>query len=224
MVGFVNQFPLFDGIPETELGWLASQLRRRTFAKDSYLWREGDDVEAVYLIEAGVVKVFRSGPGGERLVILMAFPGDLIGEPAVLADAEFRTVDAQAEAETTCLLLPKKLALDFFDRNPVLLRRILAWMTTQIWAVNDARVDSAFLDITGRVAKKLLELANTRGEVTADGTRISIRLSQTTLAAMVGASRENVNRALSAFTRRGAITQADGHITVVRPDDLRRRI
>jgi CRP-like cAMP-binding protein len=106
----------------------------------------------------------------------------------------------------------------------VLLRRILGWMSTQIWATNDAFVDSALLDITGRVAKKLLELAGSRGQPTAEGTRIPMRLSQTTLAAMVGASRENVNRALSGFVRRGAITQASGYITVVRPEDLRHRI
>jgi CRP/FNR family transcriptional regulator, cyclic AMP receptor protein len=222
--GFVERFPLFEGLPETELERLSCQLKRRTFAKDGFLWFEGDDADAVYLVETGLVKIFRSGPKGERVVILMAFPGDLIGEPAVLAEAEFRASDAQAEEKTTCLLLRKDMALDFFDRNPILLRRILAWMSTQIWATNDAFVDSAFLDVTARVAKKLLELADARGVSTVEGTRISMRLSQTTLAAMVGASREGVNCALSGFARNGSIAQAAGHITVVRPDDLRRRI
>ena len=107
---------------------LISSLTRTTFAKDAYLWREGDNADLIYFIESGLVTIFRSGPQGDTAVLLMGFPGDLIGEPAVLASAEFRSVDAQAVEETTCLLLQKETALDFFDRHPVLLRRIIAWM------------------------------------------------------------------------------------------------
>jgi CRP-like cAMP-binding protein len=73
------------------------------------------------------------------------------------------------------------------------------------------------------VAQRLLGLAETRGERVADGVVIRIPLSQRTLAGMVGASRENVNRALHRFVEIGYISQARGTITVLKPTELRKR-
>jgi CRP/FNR family transcriptional regulator/CRP/FNR family cyclic AMP-dependent transcriptional regulator len=81
----------------------------------------------------------------------------------------------------------------------------------------------AFLDIPGRVAQRLLDLATSRGERVAEGVVIRIPLSQRMLAGMVGASRENVNRALHRFVELGYISQTRGTITVLKPDQLRRR-
>jgi CRP-like cAMP-binding protein len=127
-VEFGKRHPIFKGLPESDLQRLISSLRLQTFAKNAYLWREGDNADLIYFIESGLVTIYRSGRQGDKAVLLMGFPGDLIGEPAVLAGVEFRSVDAQALEETTCLLLQKEIALDFFDRHPVLLRRIMAWM------------------------------------------------------------------------------------------------
>ena len=81
----------------------------------------------------------------------------------------------------------------------------------------------AFRDIPGRVARKLLELASARGEPVRSGTPIALSLSQRTLAGMVGASRENVNRALSRFSSLGLLKVERGRITLLRPEELRRR-
>jgi CRP-like cAMP-binding protein len=85
-----------------------------------------------------------------------------------------------------------------------------------------AVAETASLDITGRVAKKLLELAASHGEKTNDGVRIGLRLTQRTLAGLVSASRENVNRSLSRFQKQGIITKDGGYITIVHRDRLRR--
>jgi CRP/FNR family transcriptional regulator, cyclic AMP receptor protein len=83
--------------------------------------------------------------------------------------------------------------------------------------------DVAFLDIPGRVARKLIELSDTKGRPAADGIEIDLPLHQGTLAAMVGASRENVNRALRRFSDLGYIRQVRGTITVLNRDQLSRR-
>jgi CRP-like cAMP-binding protein len=70
--------------------------------------------------------------------------------------------------------------------------------------------DVAFEDIRRRVARMLLDLMNEQGEVTDSGVRIGLKLSQTTRAAMVAASRENVNRALALFLSRGEVSQKNG--------------
>ena len=84
--------------------------------------------------------------------------------------------------------------------------------------------DAIFLDVPGRLAKKLLELAEDYGREGPDGTVIGIRLTQSDLAAMVGATRESVNKHLSAFRARGTIVVERQAITIRRPEDLQRRI
>lgn len=81
--------------------------------------------------------------------------------------------------------------------------------------------DIAFLDVPGRIARKVLELADRHGKPVADGVRIGIRVPQAELAAMVGASRENVNRVLAQFVDLGALTIDRGHITIVDEGRLR---
>ena len=81
--------------------------------------------------------------------------------------------------------------------------------------------DVAFLDISGRVASKLAELADTKGRQTSDGIVIDLSFSQSVLAGMVGASRENVNRALSRLMALGAVSIDQGHITIL--DEARLR-
>jgi CRP-like cAMP-binding protein len=103
------------------------------------------------------------------------------------------------------------------------LLRIVASLSAFIRRKDAAIAEVAFLDITARVARKLLELADSKGRSTDAGTVIDVHLSQRTLAGMVGASRENVNRALHRFTTLGYIRQERGLITVLRPDELRKR-
>ena len=81
----------------------------------------------------------------------------------------------------------------------------------------------AFLDIPARVALKLVELAESKGRPTSGGIVLDMPLSQRTLAGMVGASRENVNRALSRFAELGYIRQSQGAIEVLDREQLRRR-
>jgi CRP-like cAMP-binding protein len=102
--------------------------------------------------------------------------------------------------------------------------RIITMLSGYVRRKDDAFAEVAFLDITGRVAQKLLDLAESNGQLTADGVRIGMRLSQRALAGMVGASRENVNRALSRFGAGGAIRQDGGVITILDPAALRRRV
>lgn len=83
--------------------------------------------------------------------------------------------------------------------------------------------DIAFLDVPGRVALKLVELADSRGRPAPGGILIDLPLKQRTLAGMVGASRENVNRALRLFASLGYIRQEAGTITVLNREPLHRR-
>jgi len=84
--------------------------------------------------------------------------------------------------------------------------------------------DLIFLDVYGRVAKKLLELADAHGVKTGEGVLIDVRLTQQELASMVGASRESVNKVLGYFTDKNFISTDKHRITIHNTNDLKRRI
>jgi CRP/FNR family cyclic AMP-dependent transcriptional regulator len=102
-------------------------------------------------------------------------------------------------------------------------RYLMQALARYVLQVDESLAEIAFLDIGGRVARKLLDLSESHGLKTPDGIRIDVRLSQRTLASMVSASRENVNRALHRFTVHGDIRQDRGVITILKPAELRKR-
>jgi len=214
---------LFAGIPPAELESLAPSLKTRSFARGAYIFHEGDPANALYVIHSGQVKISRLGRGGEEAVFAVLLPGDVFGELSVFDEQAVRSADAQAMEPTDCILLGREPLMAFLEGHPLLMRHLFKALSGYIRRKDEAFAESAFLDIPGRVAKKLLELAESHGERTPAGVRIGMRLSQRTLAGMVSASRENVNRALARFTALGAIQQDGGFITVLKPAELRRR-
>jgi CRP/FNR family transcriptional regulator/CRP/FNR family cyclic AMP-dependent transcriptional regulator len=170
-----------------------------------------------------VVKISRMQRLGEESVFAILRDGDVLGELALFADDSARTADAQALEDTECVTLGREPLLAFLRARPDLMLAQLARLSDYIRRKDDTLAEIAFLDVPGRVAKVLLDLAEKHGRPAAGGTVIGVRLSQRTLAGMVGASRENVNRALARFAAQGDVKLASGSITVLRPEALRRR-
>ena len=222
-VAVLSESTIFRGVPREEVETLRSALRPRSFRKAAYIFREGDDGNTLYVIRAGQVKISRMGRGGEEAVYAILMPGDSFGEIALLSNDAVRTADAQAMELTECVCLGRDAFLAFLDRYPHMSGRLMRALAGYVQQLDASIAEIAFLDITGRVARKLLDLSQTHGDRTADGTRINMRLSQRTLASMVAASRENVNRALHRFAVRGDIKQDGGIITILRPTELRKR-
>lgn len=213
---------LFHRFPRDALEPLAASLRRKRFARGSYICHQGDPGNTFYVIQSGQVKISRVTPSGDEVVLAMLLPGEALGELALLEDGATRSADAQAVGNVECFTLSRELFTRFLDAHPLLWREVVRVMSGYLRRSENS-AEAAFLDITGRVARKLLELAELHGEFTAEGLRIRTRISQRELAQMVAATRENVNRALARLRARGDITTGGGFVTIVRPAELRRR-
>lgn len=215
--------PIFDGLTAPELEPLRSAVRTRRFERGAYLFREGDPGSHLYMVVSGQVKIGRMGEGGQEVVFAIAGPEEVFGEMSLFDEDGQRSADGQALEPTECLLVAKGPLLRFLSSEPKLLLHIVATLSAYIKRKDAAMGEVAFLDIPGRVATKLVELADTRGRAGPDGIQIDLPLKQRTLAGMVGASRENVNRALRRFAELGYIRQDGRTITVLNRDQLRRR-
>jgi CRP/FNR family transcriptional regulator/CRP/FNR family cyclic AMP-dependent transcriptional regulator len=222
-VQVLSRTALFQGIPLEELEPLAPAVKVRNYSAGSYIFHEGDPANVLYVVVRGQVKIARLGSAGNEAVFAVLLPGDSFGELTLFDEDPVRSMDAEAMEPTECLTVERQALLAFVERNPAVVRRIIQVLRGYVRQVDESFSEAAFLDIPGRVARKLLDLAAEHGQKTSEGVRIEMRLTQRTLAGMVAASRENVNRALSRLAGRGDIIQQAGYITIVRPAELRKR-
>lgn len=214
---------LFQGLKPDEFEPLRTACRTRSYETGAYLFREGDPSTHLFVVMTGEVKIGRVDRGGEELVFAIAGPGQAFGELALFEDEGERTADAQALEQTECLVIARAPLLKFIVAQPDLLIRIIGILGGYVRRKDAVIGEAAFLDVPARVASKLVELADSRGHATVDGVVIDLPLKQRTLAGMVGASRESVNRALRQFAQLGLIRQEGGLITILNRDQLRRR-
>ena len=207
--------PLFAGLPPKLAGSLRRRVHRRVFAAGAHLAREGEPANSILVIERGLVRVTRTSRHGRELVLRLLKAGDTLGELGVFDAAGIRTADAVAVEATSCVVLSKDDLQAAVRATPELGIRLLATVVGYVRRKDEELADVAFLDVPGRTARKLLELADRHGVGVAGGVRISIKVTQGELASMVGASRENVNRALSRLITLGAVSIDQGHITIL---------
>ncbi len=215
---------LFRELPPERLAACAARTRLRRYPRGTYVCRQGDPAQEIFILASGTVKGSLVGPDGDEMVDLMVWgQGEVFGEPGAVIDGATRAMDGLATEDTQCYLLHREDLLHMLEEDPILMRRLLA----RLAELSRERVrflsGIAFLDITGRVAARLLELAVTRGQPFDGGIRIDLRMSQRTLAGMVLASRESVNRALAILIADGAVAQESGTIVIRQPELLRRR-
>jgi CRP/FNR family cyclic AMP-dependent transcriptional regulator len=180
------------------------------------LFNEGDAPESLYLVVRGRLAIAITNPIDRReSVVALMEGGDLFGEMGMLDDGP-RSASARALEPTTVLAIPYSGILPMFDENPKLLWNVTRLLAQRIRVTDEALADSVFLDVTGRTAKRLLELADGTDEFT-------LPVTQEELAGMVGASRERVNKAIASFIRLGWLQQQDRTYKIIQRDRLELR-
>src|ERR1700757_1552245 len=207
--------PIFEGLRLEDLEVLRPAVRLRRFNRGVYLFREGDPGSHLYMVTRGQGKIGSVGEGGGEVVFAIDGPGEIFGELSLFDPEGERSADAEALEPTECIIVGKAPLIRVLTAQPKLMLRIIGVLSMYVRRKDASIGESAFLDIPGRVASKPVDLADRRGRATADGVVTESPLSQRPLAGRVGASRENVNRALRRFAGLGYIRQGRGFITVL---------
>jgi CRP/FNR family transcriptional regulator, cyclic AMP receptor protein len=212
---------LFGGLDDGTLRNLARACLRRTYGRGQYLWYQGDEDDRLAIIESGLVKVVLASAQGDEVVLATLGDHDMMGELAML-DGFPRSASVVAVEPTVVLLLSRTTVIDLMGRHPTVLDAVLRSLGGMVRRLSEQAGDLIFLDLGGRLAKMLLQLAADRPQV--DGTvTLDLGLSQSDFAAMVGATRPAVNRILQVLASRGLIS-VDGRVIVLRDlPGLRRR-
>jgi CRP/FNR family transcriptional regulator, cyclic AMP receptor protein len=181
--------------------------------------RQGDTVSSLFLVASGAVRLSSVTASGREIVVGLLCRGDLFGESALLGDPSL--VRAQAVGPTTVLALPIPSLRAMLERTPATAEELMRLIAARLHRTSTALEDAMAADLPSRVAGRLRELADDHGVPGPNGVRLRVPLTQDELARMVGASRESVNRTVSALAARGVVRSGGGRMVITDPDALR---
>ena len=214
--GFLGQLT-----PE-ETSALMAAGRRRRYARGTTLFEEGDQSDRVVVVLTGRVKASSFADSGKETILAVREAGELIGELSTL-DGQPRSATATALDAVDALLVPAADFLAFLSANPRVGPLLLQLLSRRLRESDRKRIEFGTVDAPGRVAAHLLQLAEQYGELSSEGIRITLPLSQQELAAWLGLSREAVSKALREFRMQGWIRTQRRAITIASGTGLRRR-
>jgi len=214
---------LFEGMATEEIDPLAAVSPTRRLVRGEYVFHAGDAADELWVVVSGEVKDCVVDIDGNEIVHFVHGPGMTFGEPGFFATDHVRIVDVIATQSTELIRLDRRHLVPFMDRHPVLKDRALELLASNTRF--QASLITALLTrpLAERLILRLLELIDSGPERRA-GQAVTPKITQSMLAAMIGVSRENVNRALSALALDGSIRQQDGRYVLVDEERLRRDV
>jgi CRP-like cAMP-binding protein len=205
---------------ETELAAVARDFASNRFQQGETIFLQGDTGQVLYLIRSGRVRIFVIGDEGQETSVILYGPGDVFGELAVI-DERPRSASAVAMENTLVLTLGRDRLREHMQRAPQLALNFMKALSVRLRYSTQQVETLTFLDVPGRLARRLLQLAQDYGVAETDGVRINTTLTQSDLASLTGATRESINKAIGAFKRRGLVTTRQGYMVILDPDALR---
>jgi CRP/FNR family cyclic AMP-dependent transcriptional regulator len=197
--------------------------RRTRLRPGAVLFSEGDVSNRVVLLLSGRVKVSTLSEGGEETVLGFRGAGDMLGELSAI-DGKEHVASVTVVEPGEAMVVRAEQFIAALEVVPGLSLVLLRSIVGRLRDADQTRSEFTALDVVGRVAHRLVELADEYGKPEGAGIRIGLPISQRELAGWVGASREAVNKALQELQRHGFIAIGRRHITVLDRDGLRRRV
>ena len=218
----LEQTRLFAHLDSEGLRQLATRASMRRYRRGEVVFREGDPGDWLFVVGSGRLKVVVSSAQGDEMVLAALTPPDTFGELA-LVDGEARSATVEALEASVLLVVTRAAFLDVLHERPALAEGLLESLGGLIRRLTDQTSDLVFLDLPGRVAKLLLNLASGGQPAPVLEPVIDVNFTQTEIAKMVGGSRQSVNQILRTFESAGYIETVGHSIRIVRADTLRRR-
>lgn len=188
---------------------LMDTLHFQTFKADSAIFWEGDTVDNIYFIKSGQIKAFKVTDDGKELILSWMQSGDLLCE---LGGGSDHSHTYSAYAVTDC-----ELGMTTVDELETLIYQygefaieFMNWMSAWQRTLQTKLRDLLLFGKPGALASTIVRLTNSYGEPISDGIKITVKLTNSELASMIGTTRESVNRILKTFKDDGLIRYEQG--------------
>jgi CRP/FNR family cyclic AMP-dependent transcriptional regulator len=199
-----------DVLSEAEVNAIARRAVTRAFPKNTIVVSEGDRTDTLHIVVSGRVKIYVSDEKGKEIVLNFAGPGEYFGE--LVLDEGPRAASVMTLEPSRFLIVPKEDLREFVAHSPDFALHLIRKLIRRVRVLTHDIKSLALMDVYGRVARMLLDLAVER-----DGALvIEERPTQQEMANRVGASREMVNKILGDLASGGYIAVERDRITIAR--------
>lgn len=211
----LSRLELFAGLGERELGEIALITLRRHLAPGEPLHHKGDAGGDMHVIVSGRVRAFATGPDGDDVVFRYMGPGEVVGELGAFVEGK-RSANTVAVEDCELLMIRRRDLIPLLRRQPEIAIRLLGVIAARMIKLSESLEDSNFRPVSARLAKCLLSISDRWSEPAKNGAvRITLRLPQSELGDLVGATRESVNKTIRHWTNDGLIEMRDGVVTIL---------
>ena len=204
----LRKVPLFGQLAPPDLDRVAEIARERSYPRNSVILFEDDPGDALYVVAQGQVKVVLIGEDGREVILSVMGEGEFFGEMALIDD-EPRSAHVIAMEDSSLLVIRREDFQDLLKQTPGIALMLLRELSRRLRRADDKVGSLVLLDVNGRVAQLLLELADEAGS-----DRITRRLTHHTIAQMIGSSRETVSRTMRELVDKGSITVSRREIQI----------
>lgn len=213
-VAFLKKQSLFQPLSDDKLEELAGTLQRREFAAGVTLFHQDMPGMMLYLIDKGHIRIFSLGRTGQELTFEIFGPNDIFGELSIL-DNKHHSASAITLSHSVVWLMPKVTMDSLLDEYSSVAKEMIRILVKRIRARALYTEAMTFQDVQGRVAFSLVRLAERFGRVTDEGLAIDLPLTQVDLGAIIGVTRESVNKALATL-RAANLVLIDGTNIIIK--------
>ena len=220
----LSEVSLFRDLHSEQLSNLAARLHQKTFPSGANVITAEERGDSVYVILSGTAKVYLTHTDGTQVILAILGPGEIVGEMSA-ADSLGRSASVLTLEDSTLLWMDRHTFLSSMEEMPAIARNLIGILSRRLRLADTHTRSLAALDVHGRVAAQLLAFAREYGEPVPDGgVLIPLRLTQTDLGGLVGASRVRVNQVLGYYRRRHDISvDKEGRIIIHEEEALARR-
>jgi CRP/FNR family cyclic AMP-dependent transcriptional regulator len=211
----LRRFPLFQTLSDGQLRPLVARVVVKTFQERDVVVRQAEPGGDMFAIIRGHLKVTARGQSGKDALLALMGPGEVFGEVTLL-DGSPRSATVTCLERTEVVVVERTTFLAFLESTPKVAIHLVEALSKRLRRISERSEDIAFLDVSRRLAKALLQLSREYGAVPEgeEHVRIALKLTQQELGDLVGATRESVNKHLGHWMQQGVLRLEGQHIVV----------
>ena len=189
---------LFGEMLDEEIDDLTALAQIKKLSKDTTIFHAGDPADAVFVVASGRIKVVITSTDGKEFILTVLGPGQVFGEMALLESAP-RSASVVTLSAVEVLVINRADFQRLLDSNPRISQRLMAILSRRLRRANAKMESLAYMDVAGRLARYLLDLARDHGQRLGNGWVVVRRPTHSDIAHSIGTSRETVSRLINEF-------------------------
>jgi len=221
-VNSLAKCPLFANASGETLRDVAGALRRRRFRRNEVIFHQGDPGDSLHIVAVGAVKIVLPSSEGEEAIIATLRVGDFFGELSLL-DGAPRSATATALEPAETLVLPRGIFMQLLESDSGLREALLTGVARELRRLTSHVEELHFLDLAGRLAMRLTRLARDADPEASGEVRLDWPFTQSDMAAMIGGTRQSVNRLLADLLEDDLVRIEPDYLVITDLDALARR-